>query len=78
MDLEFLNRIVWQNSIKSYLLFIGIIVLGLIFKGLFSKLISRFIYTFFKKFSKEIKVDKFLELLIGPIEFLILILFLFN
>ena len=77
MDLEFLNRIVWQNSIKSYLLFIGIIVLGLIFKGLFSKLISRFIYTFFKKFSKEIKVDKFLELLIGPIEFLILILFFY-
>jgi MscS family membrane protein len=77
MDLDILNKIVWGNSIKSYLLFIGIIVLGLIFKRLFSKLITRFIYTFFKKFSKEIKIEKFLELLIRPIELLILVVILY-
>jgi MscS family membrane protein len=74
MDLELLNKIFLGNTIKSYLFFLGIILIGLIFRRFFSKLISRFIYTFFRRFSKDIKVDKFLELLISPIEMLILIM----
>nr|MBC7611486.1 mechanosensitive ion channel family protein [Pseudopedobacter sp.] len=71
MNLNFLDQVYWGNSIKSYLLFFGIILLALIFKKLFSKIISKLIFTFFKKYSNEIKVDKFLELLLKPIEFLI-------
>ncbi|MBU0697045.1 MAG: mechanosensitive ion channel family protein [Bacteroidetes bacterium] len=71
MNLNFLDQVYWGNSIKSYILFFGIILLALIFKKLFSKIISRLIFTFFLRYSKEVKVDKFLELLLKPIEFLI-------
>ena len=74
MDFDFLNQIVLGNTIKSYLLFIGIILFGLILKRLVSKLISKLIFTFFSRFTKEIKVDKFLELLIKPIAFMIMII----
>jgi len=77
MDLEILNKVVWGNSIKSYLLLIVIIFLGLIFKRLSSKLLTKFIYTFLRSFSKEVKIDKFLNLLRSPIEFLILIIVLY-
>ncbi|TKC00817.1 mechanosensitive ion channel family protein [Pedobacter cryophilus] len=74
MDTQFLNQIVWGNTIKSYLLFIGIILLGLILKKVISKIISKSLFTLFHKFSKEIKIDKFLDLLVKPIEFLISII----
>lgn len=77
MNFEFLNQIVLGNTIKSYLLFIGIILFGLILKRLVSKLISKLLFTFFSRFTKEIKVDKFLELLIKPVEFLIMIIVLY-
>lgn len=77
MDLEILNKVVWGNSIKSYLLLVVIIFLGLIFKRLSSKLLTKFIYTFLRSFSKEVKIDKFLNLLRSPIEFLILIIVLY-
>ncbi len=71
MDVKFLDQVYWGNSVKSYILFFGIILLALIFKKIFSKIISRLLFTFFQKFSKGVKVDKFLELLMKPIEFLI-------
>jgi MscS family membrane protein len=74
MDTQFLNQIVWGNTIKSYLLFIGIILLGMILKKLVSKIISKSLFTLFRKFSEEIKIDKFLDLLVKPIEFLISII----
>jgi len=77
MEVNYLNQVVLGNSIKSYLLFFGIILFGLILKRLFSKIISKFFFTLFKRFSKEIKIDTFLELLVKPIEFLITIIFLY-
>ncbi len=77
MDLNFLNDIILGNSIRSYLLFLGFILFGLILKKLFSKVLIRFLFKLFKKFSKEIKIDTFLELLIQPIEFLITIVVLY-
>jgi MscS family membrane protein len=71
MDVKFLDQVYWGNSTKSYILFFGIMLLAMIFKKLFSKIISKLMFTFFKRFSKEVKVDKFLALLLKPIEFLI-------
>lgn len=71
MDFSFLNQVYFGNSLKSYILFFGIIILSMIFKKLISKILSRLLFTFFQRLSKEIKVDKFLELLVKPIEFLI-------
>ena len=77
MDIQFLNEIYWGNSLKNYLLFIGIILLGLILKRFFSKIISKLFFTLFKRFSQEIKLDTFLGLLVKPIENLLIILVIF-
>lgn len=77
MDTQFLNQIVWGNTIKSYLLFIGIILLGMILKKLISKILSKSLFTLFRKFSEEIKIEKFLDLLVNPIEFLISVIVFF-
>jgi MscS family membrane protein len=77
MDMKFLEVIYLGNSIKSYLLFISIILLGLILKRVFSKIISKVFFTLFKRFSEEIKLDTFLGLLVKPIENLLIILVIF-
>lgn len=77
MDLPFLNQVFFGNSLKSYILFFGIIILSMIFKKLISKILSRLLFTFFQKLSKGVKVDKFLELLVKPIEFLITIILIY-
>lgn len=77
MDFTLLNEVFFGNTLKSYLLFFGILLFGLILKKLISKYLGRLLFIFFQRFSKEIKVDKFLELLLKPIEFLITILILY-
>ena len=77
MDIQFLNDVYWGNSLKNYLLFIGIILFGLILKRFFSKIISKVFFTLFKRFSQEIKLDTFLDLLVKPIESLLIILIIF-
>jgi MscS family membrane protein len=77
MDIKFVNQIFIGNPIKSYLLFFGILIVGLLFKKISSKIISKLLFTFFKKFSTEIKIDKFLELLIKPIESLVTIVIIY-
>lgn len=77
MDLTFLNQVFFGNSLKSYILFFGIIILSMIFKKLISKILSRLLFTFFQRLSKEVKVDKFLELLVKPIEFLTTIILIY-
>ncbi|HET8830028.1 MAG TPA: mechanosensitive ion channel family protein [Pelobium sp.] len=77
MDFTFLNQVVLGNTVKSYLLFFGILLLGLILKKLISKYLGKLLFIFFQKLSKEIKVDTFLGLLLKPIEFLIVIIILY-
>ena len=77
MDLQFLNQVIWGNSIRSYILFFGIILLWLFLKRLVSKLITKLLFTLFQKFSREIKVETFLGLLVKPIEFLISVMILY-
>ncbi len=74
MDFSILNNVFWGNTLKSYLLFIGIIIFGLLLKGIISKILSKAIFTFFKKYAHEIKIERFLELLLKPVEFLLSII----
>lgn len=59
------------------MLFFGILVIGFILKKLISRYLSKLIFSFFQKHSSEIKVEKFLELLLKPIEFLIAIILIY-
>ncbi|HTN20400.1 MAG TPA: mechanosensitive ion channel domain-containing protein [Pelobium sp.] len=77
MDLSFLNQVIFGNTLKSYVLFFGILLFGLVLKKLISKYLGRMLFVFFQKLSKEVKVDKFLDLLLKPIEFLITVIVLY-
>lgn len=61
------------NTLEQYLWFSGILVIGFIFLRLISKILSRLFFKLFQKFAAEVKGEKFVELLLKPIEFLLTI-----
>ena len=61
------------NSGMNYLLFISAIILGLLFKGLISRYLSRSLYKIIGRKEKRVGVEKFDELLTKPIAFFIIL-----
>lgn len=68
---EFLTKIYFGNTVESYLWFVGILFFGFIFLRFISKVLSRLLFKLFKKFASEVKGEKFVELLLKPIELLL-------
>ncbi len=60
------------NTISQYAWFLGILLIGFIFLRFFSRFLSRMLFKVFKRFSAEVKIDKFVELLVKPIELLLI------
>lgn len=79
---EFLQREILGISIADYCWFLGILLVGLIFKKFLSKVFTRLIFRFLKKYaSKTVGFDQLLELLKKPFGIFILLLtvyFAFN
>ena len=73
----FLQNEYLENSGTSYLVFISAIILGLIFKGLISKHLSRLLYRVIGRREKRVGQQKFDELLTKPIGFLIMLSILY-
>ena len=73
MNTDFLNNVFLGNSIRNYLLFAGILLFGLIFKTIFSKLLSRILFATFKGIHSSTDSNVFIGMLLRPIELLILI-----
>jgi len=71
MNAAFFNTIVLGNTVKSYMLFVGILLLWLCFKKIFSRLFSKLLLLFFGRFGKEVNAAIFVDLLIKPIQFFI-------
>ena len=69
MDTNFLEQIFWGNTLKQYILFVGIIIVGLLFKRVVSRILSKLIFKLFKKFADEVNSETFVGLLLKPIEF---------
>ena len=65
------------NTIQDYVWFISSICLGLIFKKLISKYLSRLIFKFINKKHSEIGVEKFDSLLTKPIGLCIMLSVIF-
>ena len=61
------------NSGMNYLMFITAILLGLLFKGLISRYLSRSLYKIIGRKEKRVGVEKFDELLTKPIAFFIIL-----
>lgn len=71
---EIFNSSFFENSIISYCLLAGIILLGLILKNFLAKRLAFLLFRSFRKISGDISPEKFLVLLAKPLEFLLLIL----
>ena len=74
---KILQQVFFGNTIEQYLWFVGILFFGFIFLRVFSKFLSRLLFKFFKRFSAEVKIDKFVELLVRPIELLLIATIIF-
>jgi len=68
---QFFEQIFWGNTVLAYCLFVGIILLGLLFKRIVSRFFSRLLFNLFKKFADEVKIETFVALLLKPFEFFI-------
>ncbi len=78
MDNQFYNQIFWGNSIRNYALFAAFLIIGFILKKYFSKFLSWLLYLLFKKIYSQSTPQKFHELLLKPIEFLVIILLVYT
>ncbi|MXV14899.1 mechanosensitive ion channel family protein [Hufsiella ginkgonis] len=77
MTAAFFDRVILGNSVKAYLLFAGIIIAGIIFKRILSRLLSKLLYTLFGRFGQEVKAEVFVALLVRPVEIVILLVTLY-
>ena len=73
MDTQFLQTEFLGNTLQDYCWFLGAILLGLLFKKLFSRYLSRLLYKVIGKKDIEIGVEKFNELLSKPIGLFIML-----
>ncbi|WP_443945214.1 mechanosensitive ion channel family protein [Pedobacter sp. AW1-32] len=72
LDYSIFNEVFWGNTIKEYCLFGTIFLLGIIFKTIVSRLLSKLLFKLFQRFSSQGHDDTFVELLLKPIEVFIL------
>lgn len=77
MNYSILNQIFLGNSVKSYLLFAGILIFGLLFKRIFSKLFSKLLFKVFGQFVNSENPQLFITLLIRPIEILLMLVIVY-
>ena len=73
MDTQILQTEFLGNILQDYCWFLGAILLGLLFKKLFSRYLSRLLYKVIGKKDIEIGVEKFNELLTKPIGLFIML-----
>lgn len=68
-----LHRTFLGNTLENFCWFAGIILVGLIFQRLLSKLLTLFVFKFLQKYSKGVGYDKLLVLLKKPMGIFILL-----
>src|SRR5690348_5504328 len=74
---EILQRTFLGNTVEDLLWAAGILLTGFVFKKIFSVLLTKLAYLFFKKYSKGVKVEVFLSLLTRPVSVFIMLIILY-
>src|ERR1051326_4583314 len=65
---EFLSRhVMGENTVEDLLWAGGILLFGIIFQLLFTRVIARFVYGFLKNHSHGVPFEKLFELVKGPL-----------
>jgi MscS family membrane protein len=72
MDYSTLDQVFLGNTLKSYLLFAGILIVGLLFKRIFSRLLSFLLFKLFGRLIDKSDPRVFISLLMRPVELLLL------
>ena len=73
---EILHQQLLSNSLENYCWFLGFVLFGLLFKRIISKYLSHFMYRVLNR-DKSIDIKTFNELLIKPIGFFVLLMFIY-
>jgi MscS family membrane protein len=71
---DFFQRIFLGNTVAAYCWFVGIILIGLLFKKALSKFLAFFVFKFLQKYSTGVGYDKLLDLLKKPLGGFIIII----
>jgi MscS family membrane protein len=77
LNTDFLQEVYLGNSVAVYLRFVVILILALLLKRYISSIFTRLFFTVFKKFSTAFYGQQFKELLIRPVEGLIVSIFFY-
>ena len=75
---KLLNQVVFYNKVENWCWFFGILIVGLLFKRIFSILVSKIVYFTLRSENRKIPVSEFVELLKRPLEFLITLLIIYT
>jgi len=71
--MDFLDQVYFDNTVKSYLIVGGTILVMLILKRYFSRYIAALLYRIFNKVWKNVARQNFIDLVVEPLEWLLLI-----
>ncbi len=66
------------NPLENWLWFFGILLVGFLFKRIFSELVSKIAYRLIKQESQNVPVANFVELLKRPVEFVLTLLIIYS
>ncbi|MGZ8517485.1 MAG: hypothetical protein ACXWWD_09050, partial [Chitinophagaceae bacterium] len=64
---SFLDRIIWNNTVESYLWTIGVVLFVLILNKIISKYLAVLICKVFKHWMKKYDQQKFSDLIVHPL-----------
>src|ERR1700730_2259839 len=71
---DLLNRVVFNNTIRDYLIVIGIILLVFLFKRYLSKYFAGLLFQLVKKIARGVDKAPFVNLVVQPLEIFLLIM----
>lgn len=75
---KILNNSFLYNPVENWLWFLGILLIGFLFKRIFSVVVSKIAYRLIKQETQNIPVANFVDLLKRPVEFIISLLIVYS
>lgn len=75
---KILHKSFLYNPVENWLWFLGILLVGLLFKRIFSVLLSKIAYRLIKQETQNVPVSNFVDLLKRPVEFIITLLIIYS
>lgn len=68
LNTAFFDQVFWGNTVGNYALFLLILFVGLVFRKLISKILSKLLVKLFRSFATQSHDDTFIALLLKPLQ----------